>query len=141
MRVVRGLCRAPGGHEKERTEVVTILAIAVYATSALTVLLALYYVVRDLAADLVLLGACALLLVVWLIEAVTLGARDGLGGTVADPVTLYGYLLTGVALPVAGVWLGFGERSRWGSAAILVVAVTMAVLQLRLPQIWPGGFA
>lgn len=118
-----------------------LLVIAVHATCALTALLALYYVVRDLAADLVLLGACALVLVVWAVEAVVLGARDLSGGLVDDPVTLYGYVLTGIALPLAGIWLGAVERTRWGSAAILVVAVTTMVLQMRLPQIWAGGFA
>lgn len=115
--------------------------IAVHAVCALTALLALYYVARDLAADLVLLGACAMVLVVWVIEAVVLGSRDVLGGTVGDPITLYGYLLTGAALPLAGIWLGAFERTRWGSAAILAVAVTTMVLQVRLPQIWAGGFS
>lgn len=116
------------------------LSIAVYAVSVLVALLALYAVVRDLSADLVLLGGCALLLLVWLAQSAVLGARDALGADVPDPITLYGYLLTGAVLPVGGIWLGFGERSRWGSAAILLVAVTMIVLQMRLPQIWPGGF-
>ncbi|WP_087101975.1 hypothetical protein [Brachybacterium nesterenkovii] len=120
---------------------VSILMIAVYAVSALTALLALYYTAKDLAADFVLLGACALVLLVWLLETGALALRDLGGGTVGDPVTLYGYLLTGAVLPIAGIWLGVGERTRWGSAAILAVAVTMLVLQLRLPQIWAGGFA
>ncbi|MGP9693073.1 hypothetical protein ACT3TZ_00405 [Brachybacterium sp. AOP25-B2-12] len=119
----------------------TALAIAVYAVCGLTALLALYYCVKDLAADLVLLGAVALIAVVWVVEASALAVRDLSGATVPDPVTLYGYALTGLALPVAGAWLGFIERSRWGSVVILVVAVTTAVLQMRLPQIWPGGFA
>lgn len=120
---------------------VAVLVIAVYVVCALTALLGAYYVGKDLAADFVLLGACALLLVVWAVEFAVLALRDAAGGSVGDPVTLYGYLLTGLALPAAGIWLGFGERSRWGSAAILIVAVTMVVLQLRLPQLWPAGMA
>ncbi|UYG16278.1 hypothetical protein BRM3_11755 [Brachybacterium huguangmaarense] len=118
----------------------TVLVIATYVVCALTALLGVYYVVKDLAADLVLLGGCALLLIVWGVQASVLAVHDATGGVVEDPITLYGYLLSGIALPAAGIWLGFGERSRWGSAAILIVAVTMAVLELRLPQIWPGGF-
>ncbi|MCS6710710.1 hypothetical protein JSY14_01240 [Brachybacterium sp. EF45031] len=103
--------------------------------------LGLYAVIRNLSADLVLLGGCALLGVVWTLEGLVLLGRDLGGGVDPDPVTLYGYLLTGVMLAVAGVWVGLWERSRFGSAAVLIVAVTMAVLQMRLPQIWAGGFA
>lgn len=119
----------------------TALAITVYAISGLTAILSLYYAVKDLAADLVLLGACAILGAAWAVESAALLLQDLAGATVPDPITLYGYALTGLALPLAGVWLGFIERSRWGSVVILVVAVTTAVLQMRLPQIWPGGFA
>lgn len=135
-----GSTRVPGW-PGERSAQVAGVVVAVHVVCALAALLALYYVVRDLAADLVLLGACALVLVVWVIEAVVLGTRDALGGTVADPITLYGYLLTGAVLPLAGIWLGAFERTRWGSAAILAAAVTMMVLQVRLPQIWAGGFS
>ncbi|MFC0674259.1 hypothetical protein [Brachybacterium hainanense] len=118
-----------------------VLVIILQVLSVLTALLALLYVIRDLAADLVLLGACALLLLVWLGEAAALGVRDLAGGQVPDPVLLYGYLLTAVLLPVAGLWVGVWERSRYGSAAILVVALTSIVLQVRVEQLWPGGFA
>lgn len=118
----------------------TVLVIAIYAACVLTALLAGYYVVQDFAADLVLLGACALMLVLWVAEGVFLGLRDAAGGDVSDPITLYGYLLTAVAMSLGGLWLGVVERSRWGSGAIAIVAVTAIVLQMRLPQIWPGGF-
>lgn len=113
---------------------------AVIVLGALTALLGLYAVLKDLAADLVLLGGCLLILVAWGIEALVLvlAARDV---AVPDPITLWGYVATGIALPIAGIWLGLGERSRWGSAAILIIAVTMIVLQMRLPQLWPGAFA
>lgn len=118
----------------------SVLVVAMYAVSLLTAVLGAYYVARSLSADFVLLGACAVVLIVWLVESAALTVRDLAGGSVDDPITLYGYLLTGAVLPLGGAWLGVGERSRWGSAAIAVVAVTMAVLQMRLPQIWPGGF-
>lgn len=118
----------------------TVLVVAIYVVAGLTALLGLYGTLRDLPADLVLLGGCALVLLLWAAESIVLAVRDATGGVVPDAITLYGYLATGIALPVAGIWLGIGERSRWGSAAIAVIAVTMLVLQLRLPQIWPGGF-
>lgn len=118
-----------------------ILVIVLLMVFGLTALLAAYYTVRDLAADLVLLGGAALMLLAWLVLGVALLMRDLGGGEVGDPVTLYGYLLTAVVLPVGGAWLGVWERSRWGSLAIGVVALTSMVLVLRLEQIWPGGFA
>lgn len=118
-----------------------VLIIAMYVVCGLTAALAAYYTVRDLAADLVLLGAVALVLLVWAGLGLALLLRDMGGGEVTDPVTLYGYLLTGLVLPVGGVWLGIWERTRWGSLAIGVVALTLAVLVMRLEEIWPGGFA
>lgn len=118
----------------------TVLAIAVYALSALSAALGLYSAIRDLSADLILLGLMALLGVAWIIESAVLALADAGGGQVPDPVTLYGYLFTGIALAVGAIWLGLLERTRWGSAAVAIVAVTMVVLQMRLPQIWPGGF-
>jgi len=118
-----------------------VLSTLVYVVSALTALLAVYYTVRDLSADLVLLGASALTLVVWAVMGGALLARDLGGGSVEDPVTLYGYLLTGLVLPLAGGWAGLWERTRWGSLVIGAAAVTEMVLMMRLPQIWAGGFA
>lgn len=120
----------------------TVLSVVMYAVSALTALLGLYYLVKGLSADLVLLGASLLLALVWLIEAVVLTVADlGGAGPAPDRITLYGYFATGILLPLAATWLGATERSKWGSAGVLAVAVTQIVLQLRLPQIWPGGFA
>src|SRR5690625_7793317 len=103
----------------------TVLSILVQVLCGLTAVLAVYYTVRDLSADLVLLGGCAAVLLIWLVQAVALGLRD-LGGTaMTDPVTLYGYLFTGLVLPLGGAWAGVWERSRWGSLAIGAVALTL----------------
>lgn len=117
------------------------LTVVLYVVCGLTAALGVYYTARDLAADLVLLGACALVLLVWVVQGAALGLQDLGSADVPDPITLYGYLLSGLVLPVGGLWLGIWERSRWGSLAIAVVAVTLVVLQMRLEQIWPGGFA
>lgn len=119
----------------------SVLSILVYMICGLTAALAVYYTARDLNADLVLLGACAAVLLVWLIQLAGLGLRDLAGADVADPILLYGYLLTGLVLPLGGGWIGVWERSRWGSLAIAAVALTLMVLELRVQQIWPGGFA
>ena len=117
------------------------LGIAVYATSLGCAALGALYVARDLRSDLVLLGGALLVSLVWLLEAIALAAVDISGSGAPDRVLLYGYLLTGFLLPIGGGYLSLMERSRWGSAAILVAALTMPVLQMRLAQMWPGGFA
>lgn len=122
-------------------EAMSVLSILVYVICGLTAALAFYYSARDLSADLVLLGACAAVLLIWLVQLAGLGLRDLGGADVTDPVLLYGYLLTGAVLPLGGGWIGVWERSRWGSLAIGAVALTLMVLELRVQQIWPGGFA
>ncbi|APX31970.1 hypothetical protein BH708_03645 [Brachybacterium sp. P6-10-X1] len=117
------------------------LSILVAIVCLVTALLGIYYTARDLSADLVLLGACALAALTWVVLGVALGLRDLGGGHPPDPITLYGYLLTGVLMTVGGGWVGVWERSRFGSLVIAVVALVSMVLLLRLTQIWPGGFA
>ncbi|MGO1355370.1 MAG: hypothetical protein ACTIMA_15970 [Brachybacterium tyrofermentans] len=117
------------------------LSILVSVVCSLTALLGIYYAIRDLSADLVLLGACALVTLVWAIFGITLGLRDLAGGHPEDRITLYGYLLTGFAMVIGGGWVSLWERSRWGSLVIAVVSLVAMVLLMRLHQIWPGGFA
>lgn len=118
-----------------------VLSIGVYVVCGLTALLGVYAVAKDLSADLVLLGGCALVGVLWACEFAGIVLRDLAGGTPPSAVTLYGYLLTGLLLAAAGIWFGLAERSRFGSAVVLIAVVTIAVLQMRIPQIWSGALA
>jgi hypothetical protein len=43
-----------------------------------------------------------------------------------------------LCLPVVAI-VALGERSRWGSATVAAGAVVLAVLQLRLADVWAGG--
>lgn len=119
----------------------SVLAIAVYAAAGLTAALALYYVARGFAADLVLLGVTALLALTWALEGAAMALRDLSGIAHPDPFTLYGYLLTGLVMPIGALYIGATERSRYGSVGILVVGLTELVLQLRLTQIWEAGLS
>ncbi|PMC75353.1 hypothetical protein [Brachybacterium sp. UMB0905] len=116
----------------------TVLSIAVVVLAVLTSGLGLLYAVKDLAADLVLLGAAALLALAWVVFAIAVLVRDVGGDTPPDPITLYGYLLTAVLLVIGGAWAGLFERTRWGSVVIAVAALVDIVLLVRLGQIWPG---
>ncbi|MQA95230.1 MAG: hypothetical protein GEV11_11510 [Streptosporangiales bacterium] len=53
--------------------------------------------------------------------------------------TFLGYLIGVVLIPPAAAYLGLAERSRWGSAVIIVAGFAVAVMTGRLIQIWQGG--
>lgn len=64
--------------------------------------------------------------------AVTLFAKPA----AVDGVLIWGYLITALLiLPAAGVW-AFVDRTRWSSAVLLIGAVAVAVMVLRIGQIW-----
>ncbi|WP_029090177.1 hypothetical protein [Brevibacterium album] len=53
-----------------------------------------------------------------------------------DGVLFFGYLLTAiVVVPLAGGW-AYAELSRWGPAVLAVAGVTVAVMIVRMDQIW-----
>lgn len=54
----------------------------------------------------------------------------------AEPWTLWGYMITAlIVLPAAAAW-ALGDRTRWSSVVLLVGAVTVAVMQVRIVQVW-----
>ncbi|MFJ8001627.1 hypothetical protein ACIQ7D_31760 [Streptomyces sp. NPDC096310] len=62
------------------------------------------------------------------------------GGDKADEgsVIFVSYLLGALlAVPAAG-FLSLGERTRWGSVTVAAGAVVLAVLEVRLHDIWGG---
>jgi len=114
-----------------------------YAVAGLALLLAAVatvYVVLDRPTGPVLLAGLGLLELAVLAQAV-LGIVQ-LAGTERDVngVVFVGYLLGLVVfVPVAAVW-ALGERSRAGTAALIVLGLVVPFLELRLDQIWnPGG--
>jgi hypothetical protein len=63
-----------------------------------------------------------------------------LGGTApAEPAVFLAYLLACIATPAAIVWWGRGEPGRWGSGVVALACLTLAVLVLRLQQVWTGS--
>ncbi|MEP6561224.1 MAG: hypothetical protein ABJD68_09150 [Nakamurella sp.] len=56
-----------------------------------------------------------------------------------EPVTFIAYSL-GILLPLPlGFYLARIERTRWGSLSLCFTAVVVAVMTLRLMQIWQAG--
>jgi hypothetical protein len=80
----------------------------------------------------------------WLIVACCLAltgtAVAGLvsGHRAPSMVTLIGYLIAFLAIPVLGWVLARMEPSRWGSVIIAAAAVVTAILVVRLDQVWTG---
>ncbi len=55
-----------------------------------------------------------------------------------DRLTFGSYLIGLLLLLPIGTWWSLGDRSRGGTAVLLVAVVTLAAMVLRLSQIWAG---
>jgi hypothetical protein len=61
------------------------------------------------------------------------------GGRDVDGAVFVGYLLGCVVfLPLATVW-ALGERTRGGTAVLVVAGLVLPVLVVRIQQVWSGG--
>ena len=59
---------------------------------------------------------------------------------VVDTVEFYAYLLVAIMVPIgAGFW-ALVERNRWSTVILGVAALTVAVMLVRMNQIWTGSY-
>ncbi|MFH8345447.1 hypothetical protein [Streptomyces sp. NPDC018045] len=66
----------------------------------------------------------------------------GSGGTPRDGTAIFvAYLIGATACVPATGLMSLSERTRWGSATVAAGAVVLAVLEVRLFDIWGGGHA
>lgn len=56
-----------------------------------------------------------------------------------QPATFIGYLLAILLIPAAGAGWGMLERTRWGPGVIVVACLAVAVMIVRMNQIWTGN--
>lgn len=77
-------------------------------------------------------GVELLLLVQATVGAVLLATSD----RAVDGLTFAGYQLTAVVLLPVGAFWAIGERSRWGNGVLALAALVVAVLVVRLVQVW-----
>lgn len=56
-----------------------------------------------------------------------------------DGLELWLYLLTAIIIPPAAVFWGLIERSRWSTAILGVAMLAVAVMIVRMQQIWVGA--
>ncbi|MEC9051456.1 MAG: hypothetical protein VX494_01215 [Actinomycetota bacterium] len=86
----------------------------------------------------VVLGVLLLALVVQLVAGlVALAATD----RDVEGVTFVAYLLTVVLALPFGAALALVERSRWGTASLLVALATVAAMEVRLDALWAAAGA
>jgi drug/metabolite transporter (DMT)-like permease len=74
-----------------------------------------------------------------LVQAVIVVVRMVGGAELVEPVTFVAYSF-GILLPLPlGFYLAREERTRWGSLSLCFTAVVVAVMTLRLMQLWQAG--
>lgn len=75
--------------------------------------------------------------------ALVLGGVVALVGSVrgfgeGDPILFWSYFVTTLFIaPLAVVW-AVGDKTRWGTGVVVIAMITIAVLVVRLEQIWQG---
>lgn len=121
--------------------VLTWLQLSLGGLALLIGVVALVYVVLDRAIDTALLGLVGLLAIGALIQLVVgVTLLVGTDREVAA-ASFVGYLVGLVAVPPLAAFWALGERSRAGTAVLIVLGLLVPVLLLRLDQIWTASVA
>lgn len=97
------------------------------------------YVIADRLIDdaiLLIAGVLEVGLLAQLVNGVVSGATRG-GGW--ERTVFFAYLVATPLVPPGAVFLALKEKSRWGMGIVLLSAATVAVLLVRLGQLWGTG--
>jgi hypothetical protein len=71
-----------------------------------------------------------------LVQLVVGGVLVAAGHVLDDALTFWGYLAVSLlVLPGAAAW-AFADRTRWSSAVLAVAGLTVAVMEVRMLQVW-----
>jgi hypothetical protein len=114
------------------------LAAVVIVVALATAGWSLVAAVRDRPADRTHLVALGLLEAVLLVQAVVACIKLAAGEGAGDGVTFVGYVIGSLLIPPAGAGWGLLERSRFGPAVLVVAGLSVAVMTVRMQQIWSG---
>ena len=107
--------------------------------SLLLAAVAAVHVLLDRPTGGVLLGAAAVLELGFLAQAVIGIGQVVSGDHAVNGAVFVGYLLGCVVfLPLATVW-ALGERTRGGTAVLVVAGLVLPVLVVRIQQVWSGA--
>lgn len=115
------------------------LATVVIIAAVLLAGWALVQALRNRPMTVPLLSGLGVLELLVLVQGVLAVVRLTGGERPEEFTTFIGYLIGVVLIPPAAAYLGLAERSRWGSAVIIVAGFAVAVMTGRLLQIWQGG--
>jgi hypothetical protein len=112
----------------------TVLVVASLVLAVVTAL----YVALGRSPDNLLVGALALLEVALVAQLVVGIAQLVQDDRSTSPVVFVGYLVGILLVLPAGVLWSLAERSRSGTAVLIIACLTVAFLLLRLDQLWHG---
>lgn len=74
-----------------------------------------------------------------LVQMVVAGVLVATGHQVPEAVTFWGYLVVALLVLPAAAVVAVIERTRWSSVALILACATLAVMQLRVHQLWSGA--
>lgn len=112
---------------------------AVLVLCGLTTILLVVHLIRDRAAEdgmFVLLGVTELVLLGQLVGGCV--ALANTEGDVDGPLFVSYLVGVTLALPIGAFW-SLAERTRAGTAVVLLAVLTVAALEVRLDAIWAGA--
>ncbi|HET6213535.1 MAG TPA: hypothetical protein VFE14_11790 [Micromonosporaceae bacterium] len=114
------------------------LAIAVTVASLLVAVWAFVAVRRDRPAGRSHLAGLAVVELLMLVQAAVAIVRMAGGERPGSVPVFVGYLAAALLVPPGAGALAVLERTKWGAVVVAAGALVMAVLMLRLQQVWRG---
>lgn len=114
------------------------LGTVIIVTSLLVAAYSLVTAWRDRPMDRGHLAGLAVVEVLLVVQAVLAFTKLADDQGPKDTATFVGYLLGILLIPPACAGWGMLERSRWGPAVIVVAGLSVAVMIVRMRQIWDG---
>ncbi|HIZ35404.1 MAG TPA: hypothetical protein H9815_06475 [Candidatus Ruania gallistercoris] len=83
--------------------------------------------------------AAAVIEVGILVQMVLAGVLLIGGHQLTEGFTFWGYLVVALLVLPAAAVVAVVERTRWSSVALIIACATLAVMQLRVHQLWSGA--
>ena len=118
---------------------VTITVGVLIVVSLLLTAWAVLRAVRDQPVITRQLIAAAVIEVGILVQMVLAGVLLIGGHQLTEGFTFWGYLVVALLVLPAAAVVAVVERTRWSSVALIIACATLAVMQLRVHQLWSGA--
>lgn len=72
--------------------------------------------------------------------AVSIGITLAGQSAAVSTIEYFGYLLVALMIPIAGGFWALAERTRWSTVILGASSLTVAVMLIRMWQIWDGNY-